>query len=486
MLSFVNSPLCPSTVDPRYSFDVNLQKMTYGKQLLLEDLPFSHDEIQLHVQNGYIVFRNGLQSKKGTTTCVRCGNSDPSWFGTYPCARCGQVCSYCRKCIMMGRISSCARLISWNGPEPELDHQDQPNNNLPTSLLAWSGKLSEGQKRASARVIHAVQQRKELLVWAVCGAGKTEVLFSGIEIALQEGKRVCVATPRTDVVLELTPRLKAAFPTIPVASLYGGSPDRHLFAPLTITTTHQLLRFFQAFDTMIVDEVDAFPYSVDETLQYAVKQARKPHSAMIYLTATPSQKWQRLCRKGSIDNVTIPARFHRHPLPVPEFAWCGNWSKLLSRKKTLPKNVLQWLEQRLKASKQALLFIPKIELFDVLLPLLKVKFPERIIETVHAEDQERKEKVLRMRHRETSLLLTTTILERGVTFPNIDVAVLGAEDRIFTESALVQIAGRVGRSADYPDGQITFFHFGKTEAMVKARRQIMDMNQEAKKMGLVD
>ena len=286
------------------------------------------------------------------------------------------------------------------------------------------------------------------------------------------------------LVLELTPRLQTAFPTIPITSLYGGSPDRHLYSPLTISTTHQLLRFYQAFDLVIIDEVDAFPYSVDETLTYAVKQARIPDSTLIYLTATPNQKWQKECRSGKQAYVTIPARFHRQPLPVPEFVWCGNWSKMLKGSKAIPENVMKWIEKRLNEGKQALLFLPRIELIDEILPILKLK--NQAIEGVHAGDPDRKEKVLKMRNKEIPLLLTTTILERGVTFPNIDVAVLGAEDRIFSESALVQISGRVGRSHEHPTGTITFFHYGKTEAMENARWQIISMNKEAKKAGLIN
>jgi competence protein ComFA len=110
---------------------------------------------------------------------------------------------------------------------------------------------------------------------------------------------------------------------------------------------------------------------------------------------------------------------------------------------------------------------------------------EAKIDSVHAEDPERKAKVEKMRSKEKQILLTTTILERGVTFPNIDVAVIGAEDPIFTEAALVQIAGRVGRSVDYPTGTITFFHYGKTSAMLKSVSHITSMNIEAKKRGLV-
>jgi competence protein ComFA len=84
------------------------------------------------------------------------------------------------------------------------------------------------------------------------------------------------------------------------------------------------------------------------------------------------------------------------------------------------------------------------------------------------------------------VLLTTTILERGVTIPNIDVAVIGSEDRVFTESALVQIAGRAGRSSEFPTGDVTFFHYGKTSEMVKARNQIFNMNEEGIRKGLID
>ena len=87
------------------------------------------------------------------------------------------------------------------------------------------GSLSLGQELAAQGVIEAIKQ-KNLFIWAVCGAGKTEMLFYGIEEALQKGERVCIATPRTDVVLELVPRLQEVFPSINVAALYGGSVDR--------------------------------------------------------------------------------------------------------------------------------------------------------------------------------------------------------------------------------------------------------------------
>ncbi|WP_413307099.1 DEAD/DEAH box helicase [Bacillus sp. 1P10SD] len=475
-LTISKIPMIPQPpTNPLFAYNPDLQKLLCGKQLLFEDLPVQLTEIQTHYQNGYISYRKGITKNGNKLICSRCGNKDQQKFASYPCSRCGEQCHYCRHCLMMGRISECTPLIGWCGPDPVIP--------LPKNIMAWNGRLSPGQMTASNHVVEAILQNQEHLIWAVCGAGKTELLFAGIEAAIRALKRICIATPRTDVVLELTPRLKAAFPELTIASLYGGSEDRHLFAPLTIATIHQLLRFYHAFDAIILDEVDAFPYTVEESLQYAAIQSRKPASAMIYLTATPNEKWQRECRTGKRNFTTIPARFHRHPLPVPEFVWSGNWQKLLKKDK-LPAIVLRWMEKRLLVGKQVLLFFPHIPLMEKALKILQQMNPE--IEAVHAEDPERKVKVQRMRDKQIPLLLTTTILERGVTFPNIDVAVVGAEDPIFTESALVQIAGRAGRSKENPDGVVTFFHYGKTEEMLKARKQIVSMNREGKKRGLLD
>lgn len=292
------------------------------------------------------------------------------------------------------------------------------------------------------------------------------MLFRGIAEALQKGERVCIATPRTDVVLELAPRLQEVFPNINVAALYGGSLDREKDAALIIATTHQLLRYYRAFHVMIVDEIDAFPYHADKMLHYAVNEAMKEEAARIYLTATPDEKWKRKLRNGKQKGVIISGRYHRHPLPVPIFRWCGNWKKGLMRKK-IPRTLLQWLNMYLSKRYPIFLFVPHVRYVEEISQLLKSLNNQ--IDGVHAEDMARKEKVAAFRKGEIPLLVTTTILERGVTVKNLQVAVLGAEEEIFSESALVQIAGRAGRSSDEPHGDVIYFHYGKTAAMVRAK-----------------
>ncbi|KUP04472.1 hypothetical protein Q75_15325 [Bacillus coahuilensis p1.1.43] len=440
-----------------------LQHHFSGKLLLSSEIPLTPMELKQNLQQQLISPLPSIVDG----TCQRCGNNQ---MASFPCIICQTQCSYCRHCIDMGRVTSCQPLYKWSGA----DVLWEPSKR---SRLTWDGTLSSPQQEASDQVVRTIVSKGSLLVWAVCGAGKTEVTFKGIDRALMRGDRVCFATPRTDVVLELAPRLRRAFKGIEVAALYGGGEDMGKATQLVVTTTHQLYRFKQAYDTMIVDEIDAFPYSYDRSLQHAVQAARKSTSALIQLTATPSKHQIR-----THPFIRIPARFHGYPLPLPEFKWCGNWQKSIEKER-IPRVILQWVNQRLMDQTPIMLFFPSIKHMLAALPLFQQL--NRHCLSVHAEDRERKEKVMKLREGRCPLLLTTTILERGVTISGVDVGVVGAEDDQFTESALVQIAGRVGRKKESPAGNVTFFHFGKSLAMERAYLHIDDMNNEGRRKGLL-
>ncbi|MCM3716133.1 DEAD/DEAH box helicase [Alkalihalobacillus oceani] len=435
-----------------------------GKRLLRSEIPLpSHILAELE-QKQLIRREAGLVTEKGRLTCRRCNNRDPFLIGSHLCAKCGERCHYCRHCLTLGKVSQCEPLFSWQGLIPQLPEVAES--------LSWSGALSAGQQRAAIAVKEAIRQQKQLLIWAVTGAGKTEILFPGLEQAFSEGKRVLLATPRADVVKELEPRLRRSFPRIAISALYGGSRDRHRYSQLVIATTHQILRFYRTFDVVIVDEVDAFPYSYDQSLAYAVSQAEKKQAARIYLSATPSQA----LRSEPLEVIKIPRRFHGFPLPEPRFSWCGNWQKHLKKGK-LPAVLLRWLTEHLNQRKPILLFVPTVSFLHQATRLLQNDSYDAV--SVHANDSGRHQRIEAFRQQKTAILVTTTILERGVTFPGVQVAVLGADHRIFTETALVQIAGRVGRSAAQPDGDVIFFHYGISQAMRAAKRHIQLMNQEA-------
>ncbi len=125
------------------------------------------------------------------------------------------------------------------------------------------------------------------LLWAVTGAGKTEMIFAGIAAAIKRGERIGIASPRVDVCLELFPRLKAAFANCDIALLHGRQELPYHYAQLTICTTHQLLRFYHAFDNLIIDEVDAFPYAANASVIICNKASNKKNGGCLLLNCDP-------------------------------------------------------------------------------------------------------------------------------------------------------------------------------------------------------
>jgi len=107
----------------------------------------------------------------------------------------------------------------------------------------------------------------------------------------------------------------------------------------------------------------------------------------------------------------------------------------------------------------------------------------RAIEGTSSVDPGRTEKVVLFRQASLRILITTTILERGVTIPRSDVFILDAQQRMFDEAALVQMAGRAGRSGDDPNGRVFFCSSYRTSSQRGAERQIRAMNRIARRHG---
>ena len=434
-----------------------------GRVWLKDYTAFKEADIQRAIEQEYFHSKEGLQTLPHLK-CNRCHNVDSSQFTYFDCTKCEKVCVYCRHCLNMGRVSSCTKLLLWTGPKARKQKRH---------LFNWAGQFTPLQQHASDEMLESVKTQRDHLIHAVCGAGKTEILFQSVHYALEKGDRVCLSTPRTDVVLELFPRFQAVFPETTIHALYGGAPKQEGYAQLVMATTHQLYRFEEAFDLIIVDEADAFPYTIDETLQSAVQKAKKPEAPIIFVTATPSPKLvQRYKNKGY---SFIPKRYHNHPLPVPRYSSLWRYENSLNKGK-IPAKLQRWTEERLKQKEPFLIFLPKVALMELVTPLFQTIHPN--ILAVHAEDPERKETVLKLRNEEIPGLLTTTILERGITIKNVQVAVVGAESAIFTASALIQIAGRVGRNQAFSNGDVVFFHHGITAEMDEARATILRSNKE--------
>ncbi|KAA8997992.1 DNA/RNA helicase [Paenibacillus spiritus] len=443
--------------------------------------------------------RRALSAADGPR-CLRCGSAAE---GRTACAACGlDGCAYCEACLALGRSRSCALLLRSAPPGPAV--RGTAAGGAPAAQR-WG--LSAPQARAAEAALAAMAAGRErpplgrgaaaqgpagprpdkppgrFLLWAVTGAGKTEMLFPLLDSVLAAGGRVLVATPRRDVVLELAPRLARAFPEYSRAVLYGGSADRWREASLTVATTHQLLRFYRAFDLVIIDELDAFPYHNDPMLSYAAESSCRPGGFFLYLSATPPAGLRADVRQGRAGAARVPVRYHGHPLPVPRRIAMPGLSQCLKRG-SLPSRLREELLHSVERGAQVFVFVPRIADIEPLLALVRRILPDSVpAKGTSSRDPDRNETVEAFRKREIRVLLTTTILERGVTVPGSDVYILDADNPLFDEAALIQMAGRAGRSKEDPNGCVRYAAVSWTRAQRNACREIRTMNRVARRSG---
>lgn len=436
-------------------------EMFYGRQTTA--ISCREDEEELN-ELPSLEKRPAVKIDKKFLFCQRCGKKTPLKEVLLPNGD-----FYCPHCIMLGRMSTSTILYSIKEPNAFQKYG--------SDVLSWHGKLSNQQKTASDSLLKAASLPGDHLLWAVTGAGKTEMTFATLQDALIKGKRICFAAPRIDVINELFPRLKAAFATVDIICLHSRSNAKYRYTQFVLCTTHQLMRFYRAFDLIIIDEVDSFPFLGNESLEYAAKNALKAGGTRLFLTATPDEKLQRRIKKKEIDVIYLPIRFHQNPLPVPKVVCCFRLrEKLFSER--IPGAVKKSLTEFENEGYPFLVFVPTIDLLEKVHEILSESCSGT---TVHAGDPERIEKVQAMRDGKYRYLVTTTILERGVTFPKLNVLVLCADASEFNLPALVQIAGRAGRSSERPDGHVRFFCDNYTKRVKGSIEQIKRMNRKARR-----
>ena len=421
--------------------------------------------------------------------CQRCGSGTARMRRT-PCAACGRACAYCEACLTMGRSRECGLLIhgmpdAFGAPiqAGASSAIDLTADRIAARLAPW--KLSPAQTAAAAAALQYIESddsapKRRFLLWAVTGAGKTEMIYPLVESCLQRGGRVLIATPRRDVVLELNPRIRRAFPSFKVVTLYGGSAERWEYGDITLATTHQLFRFRETFDLVVIDEIDAFPFHNEPTLHYAADNVCKAQGVTVILSATPPLEMRRDASSGRLAHVRVPVRFHGHPLPVPVHLYIPK-VRLMLQKKKLPRRLISALQHSIDRGAQLFVFVQKIKDVEPLVERLRKTFQNVKLDGTSSQDEDRNAKILAFRDRDFRLLVTTTILERGVTIPKSDVFILDADGNLFDEASLVQMAGRAGRSLEDPWGYVYFCGSSHTRSQKLAIRQIRVMNRIARR-----
>ena len=373
--------------------------------------------------------------------CFRCNNTDPTLFyydsGVY----------YCRKCIMFSRLDA-------NTPIKKVTLSKKMINTSPKLKYPLTPK----QKETSHKVCTLLKQGKDVFLYACTGAGKTEITYESICSYLKEGKKVCFAISRRQVVRELKDRLQSVFPSLHVVCVAQGYIDE-IDGDIIVCTMHQLYRYPYCFDLLIMDEVDAFPYIGNEVLETIASLSCIGQK--LYLSATPDET---LLHKSEV--VTLFQRPHGHPLPIPKVFVCSKFIQFIL--------IIYYLNKY--KSHQILLFVPTIQDCITMHYLLK---PFVSNAYVHSQFVNKDQVLQEFHNKSFRCLISTTLLERGITIPDVYVFVYQANHSVFTCSSLIQIFGRIGRSFTSPEGKGICLCSTYSDAIKNCIKQLKQMNQDA-------
>lgn len=372
--------------------------------------------------------------------CPICGNTNPIYIGYF------KNTPYCRRCL---------KFIA----KQEVENITFNNE----TVLNLNYELTQKQEAISNQIINNFKARKNTLIHAVCGAGKTELTFKLIQYCLKNNLKVGFSIPRKDVVIELYNRLKDVFINSKVICLYGGNTN-DLEGELTVLTTHQLYRYKKYFNLLILDEIDAFPFKNNLVLHSFLNRSLKGN--LLLMTATISDYEKETFRNNKFEIIELYQRFHGYKMPVPKIVLKTGIFKLLY----LLKKVKEFVDYK----KPLLIFVGYIKDSINLFTFINIFVKGGAY--LNSKVEKRENIINEFKRGELKYIVTTSVLERGVTLSNLQVIVYDSYKNVFDSQTLIQISGRVGRKKEFPNGEIIFLSYKKTKEMENAIKTIIEEN----------
>ena len=327
-----------------------------------------------------------------------------------------------------------------------------PGELLERFLRALPFDLTDAQSRVLAEVQRdlASTRRMNRLLQGDVGSGKTVVAIGAMLLAVEAGFQAALMAPTQILAEQHYAVLRRWLEPLGLKlSLRTGTRQEESFLPLLeggeapdiIVGTHALLYESVAFENLglvVIDEQHKFGVS-----QRARLSAREPAPDVLVMTATPIPRTLTMTVYGDLDVSVIdemPA--HRGKIVTA------------LRDETKLGDVLTFLRGELEAGRQAYVVYPLIDESEK----LEVKaasaeyerWQERLrpfrCELLHGRipAPEKQAIMERFRRGETSVLVSTTVIEVGVDVPNATVMLIENAER-FGLAQLHQLRGRIGR-----------------------------------------
>jgi competence protein ComFA len=182
------------------------------------------------------------------------------------------------------------------------------------------------------------------------------------------------------------------------------------------------------------------------------------------MSATIDKAYLKRIREKKLDYFVISRRHHFLDLPKAKFIQIDGFED---------KKILSLINDIIEENQNLIIYLPSISKARLFSEYLINK--GYLTECIDSKTLD-KNRILKMfSKQELRLLVSTTILERGVTFKNLSVMIIEANHRVFETKTLVQISGRVARKSEV--GSVYFLSSQISKAMLEANKIIERMNK---------
>ncbi len=331
---------------------------------------------------------------------------------------------------------------------------------------------TEDQVRAITAVKGDMEQARPMdrLICGDAGYGKTEVALRAAFKAVMDGKQVAMLVPTTVLAQQHFETFQERLEPFPVhvelLSRFRTDAEQHkVLVQLAegkvdvVIGTHRLLQKDVAFKDLglaIIDEEQRFGVAHKERLK-----RMRTEVDVLTMTATPIPRTLHLALTG-VRDISIIETPPQERLPIATYI--GPYDSDVARRAIL---------REIKRGGQIFYVHNRVESIHSVAERLKELAPEARIEVAHGQMHERD--LARVMRRFTSgevdVLLTTTIIESGLDFPNANTLIVERADR-FGLAQLYQLRGRVGRGTRR--GYAYFFHKRRMSEDAQLRLRALD------------
>ena len=319
-------------------------------------------------------------------------------------------------------------------------------------------ELTGAQKRVIREMRHDMNSGRQMnrLLQGDVGSGKTLVALMTSLIAIGNGYQACIMAPTEILAEQHYATLSSMLEGLPVrvalltGSVKGKKRKEILDGLLTgdiqlLVGTHAVLEDTVAFASLgfvVIDEQHRF--GVAQRAKLWTKNAFAPH--VLVMTATPIPRTLAMTLYGDLD-VSVIDELPPGRKPIQTVHQYG----------TRQAQLYQFMAGQIAQGRQVYVVYPlikeseKIDLKNLEEGYAQVceAFPHCRVSMVHGKMKpaEKDAEMQRFLHRETQIMVATTVIEVGVNVPNASVMVIENAER-FGLSQLHQLRGRVGRGAD--------------------------------------